>query len=71
LRTLFQWKIGVPGDTPLIFMDEMVDVMHQETMGHPFKEHELNVAVLITRTRGLRPHPEKEQTGESLRGPRP
>jgi len=62
LSTLFQWKIGVPGDTLLIFIKEMVDVMHQETMGHPFKEHEPNGAIFVTRTRGLRLRPEKEQT---------
>jgi len=42
-------------------MKEMVDVMHQETMGHPFKEQEPNGAIFATRTRGLRLRPEKEQ----------
>jgi len=37
LRTLFQKTYGTPGDTPLIYMNVMVDVMHQDTMGHPFQ----------------------------------
>lgn len=36
LRKLFQDTYGVPGDTPLIYMDVTVDVMHQDKMGKPF-----------------------------------